>query len=241
MFGEKKTESDRGNELPVWQTDKYKESKQKAIEIIESGKYGVSEGDFWILMRPNKSRSKMIYSGLIISHNGCLKINDTLSSRFNPDCVSVDKQGYADSLVFAYSSAEQGLYEVGEVSRANCQNDYPYAMAFKRLFDRVVLKLSKLAFAGIYSDSESEEFAPPDEPQAQSSPILTGKTAAWIAKIRKTGWSDEKLDKASMKKYGVPLCRLSEKQLKEVCDAIKVEAIPLPWEGADGTLAGNPD
>ena len=42
---------------------------------------------------------------------------------------------------------------------SNCQNDYPYAMAYKRLFDRVVLKLSKLAYSGIYSDSESEEFS----------------------------------------------------------------------------------
>ena len=31
-------------------------------------------------------------------------------------------------------------------------------MAFKRLFDRVVLKLSKLAYSGVYSDSESDEF-----------------------------------------------------------------------------------
>ena len=31
-------------------------------------------------------------------------------------------------------------------------------MAFKRCFDRVVLKNSKLAFAGVYSDSEADEF-----------------------------------------------------------------------------------
>ena len=32
-------------------------------------------------------------------------------------------------------------------------------MAYKRLFDRVVLKNSKLAYAGVYSDNEAEEFA----------------------------------------------------------------------------------
>ena len=34
-------------------------------------------------------------------------------------------------------------------------------MAFKRLFDRVVLKLSKLAYAGIYGEDEADEFRDP--------------------------------------------------------------------------------
>ena len=104
---------------------------------------------------------KMAYTGLIISHNGCLKINDALESKFDPTCVSVDKDGFGGSLVYTYCNYEQGIYEVGEVSKGNCKNEYPYAMAFKRLFDRVVLKLSKLAYAGIYSDSEADEFKDP--------------------------------------------------------------------------------
>lgn len=154
-----------GKNLPVWETPNYKAAKQKAIEIIESGKYGVKESDFWILMNATKNE-KMAYTGLIISHNGCLKINDSLESKFNPDCVSLDKEGYNGSLVYSYCNSEQGIFEVGEVSSKNCKNEYPYAMAFKRLFDRVVLKLSKLAYNGIYSDSESEEFSQqlnPDE------------------------------------------------------------------------------
>lgn len=39
----------------------------------------------------------------------------------------------------------------------NCKNEYPYAMALKRCFDRVVLKLSKLAYVGIMSDSEADD------------------------------------------------------------------------------------
>lgn len=158
-FGEKEMEyhAKFGGEIPVWQSPKFEVARQKAIEIIESGKYGVADADFWILMNATKS-GKMMYTGLIISHNGCLKINDCLASRFDPECVSVDKDGYNGSLVFSYCNAAQGIYEVGEVSAKNCANDYPYAMAYKRLFDRVVLKLSKLAYAGIYSDSESDEF-----------------------------------------------------------------------------------
>lgn len=158
-FGEKPKEysAKHGGEIPVWKSPKYEAAKAKAIEIIKSGLYGVTEADFWILMNATKN-GKMAYSGLIISHNGCLKINDCLPDKFKPECVSIDKQGYRDSLVYSYCCPEQGIYEVGEVSGKNCSNDYPYAMAYKRLFDRVVLKLSKLAYNGIYSDSESDEF-----------------------------------------------------------------------------------
>lgn len=153
-FGEKKEEMG----LPVWQSPKYVQAKAKAIEIIESGKYGLSDSDFWILMNKTKT-DKMAYTGLILSHNGCLKINETLESKFDPSCLSIDKDGYWDSLVYTYCSPEQGIYEVGEVSKKNLPtNAYPYAMALKRCFDRVVLKLSKLAYDNILSDSESEEF-----------------------------------------------------------------------------------
>lgn len=173
-FNEKTKEysTKSGKELPVLQAQKYKQSKAKAIEIIE--KYDdVEDGDFWILMNETKT-GKMMYSGLIISHNGCLKINDHLESKFIPSCVKLDKEGYNKSLVYTYCNDEQGIYEVGEVSQSNCKNSYPYAMAYKRLFDRVVLKLSKLAYSGVYSDSEADEFRRP-EPEItkqQDTPVL---------------------------------------------------------------------
>ena len=168
-FGEKKTEYNAklGKEVEVWQSPKYLEAKKKAIETLESDMYKgiLSEGDFWILMNATKS-GKMAYTGLIISHNGCLKINDALPAdkRFKPSCVQLDKDGYSGSLVYSYSNDDQGIYEVGEVSTKNCTNAYPYAMALKRCMDRVILKSSKLAYSGIYSDSEAEEFKnEPDE------------------------------------------------------------------------------
>lgn len=165
-FGEKAKEKikerqkdgmDKWVELDVYQTPKYKQSKAKAIELIESGKYQLEEGDFWILM--NKGGSKMCYTGLIISHNGVLKINDIIDkeSRFKPECVDIYKDE-GGNIIMRYISQEQGIYEFGEVSQKNCRNEYPYAMALKRLQDRVILKTSKIAFFGIYSDSESEEF-----------------------------------------------------------------------------------
>ena len=160
-FGEKEVESVKNaktgewEEVQVWQSPKYKTSKDKAIEMIESKKYDLTEADFWILM--NKTGTgKMAYTGLIISHNGCLKINDKLDNKVNPKCFSIDKEGYAGSLVYTY--IDDDTYEVGEFNKDNGKNPYPYAMAFKRCFDRVVLKKSKLAFSEIYSEVEADEF-----------------------------------------------------------------------------------
>ena len=185
-FGEKKTEYNAklGKEVEVWQSPKYLEAKAKAIETLESDKYkGVlSEGDFWILMNATKS-GKMAYTGLIISHNGCLKINDALPAdkRFKPSCVTLTETGYKSSLVYTYVNDDQGIYEVGEVSDKNCTNAYPYAMALKRCMDRVILKSSKLAYSGIYSDSEAEEFKnEPDETKevkTEKDPIADARAA----------------------------------------------------------------
>lgn len=164
MFNEKTEEfsAKHGEKIPVWKSPKYAESRAKAVEIIDSKKYGLTEGDFWILMNETKS-GKMGYTGLILSHNGCLKINDNLPAekRYKPECVTINESGWGGSLVFIYCCPEQGLFETGEVSAKNCKNNYPYAMAEKRLIDRVVLKNSKLAFSGIYGEAEADEFKDP--------------------------------------------------------------------------------
>lgn len=181
-FGEKKTENINGKILPVeFITPKYKEARNKAIELLESDKYkGILEtSDFWILVNTYANKTKAMYSGLIISHDGCLKINDVLDEelKFKPECMTLDKEGYNGSLVFTYNCPKQGIYEVGEVSKDNCKNDYPYAMALKRCMDRVILKNSKIAYSGIYSDSEADEFTKRiDEDVVEEKPKTT-KTA----------------------------------------------------------------
>ena len=217
-FGEKTQEysNKQGCDIPVWQSPKYKESKAKAVEILDSGKYGVKPSDFWILMNETK-KGKMAYTGLIISHNGCLKINDALESRFDPSCVTIDKDGFNNSLVYSYCNQEQGIYEVGEVSKSNCKNDYPYAMAFKRMFDRVVLKLSKLSYAGIYSDSEADEFKDPMDDTSEDIPDHEADKAipvceecrGMISPVRKKDgemWGVTDIVKFSKKRFNRQLC-----------------------------------
>tara|TARA_R110002126_G_scaffold67176_1_gene170460 strand:- start:2246 stop:3064 length:819 start_codon:yes stop_codon:yes gene_type:complete len=179
-FGENKEEyhSGQGKKLPVWESPKYKQSKEKAIELIETQKYRLDTGDFWILMNATKT-GKMMYTGLIISHNGCLKINDQLDSKlkFNPLSVSIVKDDGAKDKTMSYINLEQGIYEFGEISPKNCMNDYPYAMVLKRLMDRVILKNSKVGFFGIYSEAESSDFKDTNpESKEEAKPASQGET-----------------------------------------------------------------
>lgn len=167
-FGEKEKEYINGRSIPVeLHTPKYKEAKAKIIKLLESEEYKdvLEESDFWILVNTYSNGTKAMYSGLIISHDGCLKINDHLEEelKFKPQCMSLDKDGYNNSLVYTYCCEEQGIYEVGEVNEKNCRNAYSYAMALKRCMDRVILKNSKIAYWGVYSDSEADEFTKREE------------------------------------------------------------------------------
>lgn len=176
MFGEKDKENIRGVECPVWQTPKYEASRKKAIEMIDKGNYGLVEGDFWILMNTYASGKKVMYTGLILSHNGCLKINDKLDDPFKAEFVKRDVAFDGnDKASVLYEYNDGTLYEVGEASASNCKNDYPYAMAFKRCFDRVVLKKSKLAYSGIYSEVEADEFKERVDDDAETQPRYIDK------------------------------------------------------------------
>lgn len=221
-FGEKKTENINGKTLPVeFITPKYKEARNKAIELLESDKYkGILEtSDFWILVNTYANKTKAMYSGLIISHDGCLKINDVLDEelKFKPECMTLDKEGYNGSLVFTYNCPKQGIYEVGEVSKDNCKNDYPYAMALKRCMDRVILKNSKIAYSGIYSDSEADEFTKRiDEDVVEEKPKTT-KTAT----TKKTSTKTETKQKGG----DLPIRKTQVELIKKLYTA--EELIPL--------------
>ena len=215
MFGEKNSEysNKQGKEVPVWQSPKYLQSKEKALEAMKTYPF-LKEGDFWILMNETKN-GKMAYTGLIISHNACLKINDNLpaADQFKPECVAENQSGYHDSLVYTYCCPEQGLFEVGEVNGKNCKNEYPYAMAFKRLFDRVVLKQCKLAYDGIYSDSEADEF------KEQPDDARTDEPAKAVPLPERDVLTIDQLDEI------LKLCEITGTDLKKIKDRYKVSTV----------------
>ena len=171
----------------TWESPKFLEGKKKAIELIDKTEYGLTEADFWILK--TYSEKTVTYAGLIISHNGCLKINDKLAAeaKFVPSCVSWVRNGAGD-LVLQYLNDKQGLLEFGEASIKNCTNAYPFAMVLKRLQDRVILKNSKIAFSGIMSEVESEEFKRPErEEQEKAAKPANLITEEQIAELEALG------------------------------------------------------
>ncbi len=225
MFNEKTEEFSKkqNKNIPVWQSPKYIEARAKAIELIESKKYGLSEGDFWILMNETKS-GKMGYTGLIISHNGCLKINDNIENKINPNNFKAEINGYNNSLTYTY--CDNDIFEVGEVSRDNCTNAYPYAMALKRCFDRAVLKKCKLAYAGVYSDSEAEEFSGKEDEEEQENKkageqvIDETKVQALKSAVEKKGLTSIQLE-SGLNYFGYN--RIEDIKVKDyirICDAI---------------------
>jgi hypothetical protein len=245
-FGEKETEysTKDGKELPVWKSPKYEQSKKAVIKMLESKEYKdvLDESDFWILMNRTKT-GKMAYTGLIISHNGCLKINDVLPEelKFNPKCVNYYykhkgengcfTENYNDSLIFEYDSSRltgydvdgidhQMIFEIGEVSSKNCTNDYPYAMALKRCMDRVILKNSKLAYSGVYSDSEAEEFIKQEEEPKEETPVKFIKATDKQLDLIKTKYST---DLSSLKNILATLGKkkIDELSVQEASDIIK--------------------
>lgn len=147
-----------GEEAGVWQTPSFIASRDKAIEMIESGKYGLNDSDFWILKTRTRN-GKLAYKSLIISHNGCLKINSKLpeNKQFKSIHLGKPEQSlFGNSVILEYDDGD--LREYGEVSSSNCRSEYPMATLLKRVMDRVILKKSELAYSGIFSEVEAEEF-----------------------------------------------------------------------------------
>lgn len=175
-FGEKEYEKFSGKKIPVIQTAKYIQAKEKVISLLESEQYRnvLGQGDFWILMNFNRDKTECYYSGLIISHDALLKVNDTLDekSKFNEKFCSQPIQcSFKDTeiLRMEYRDPRDGMFEVGEISVTNCKNEYPFAMLLKRTFDRVVKRKAKLSM--VYSDSEAEEFKEPTEEKKEPKAI----------------------------------------------------------------------
>ena len=162
--------------LPTEWGPKYEAARIAADAAIK--KYGLSEDDFWVKKELSPFKDKIVYSNLILSHSGCIKVNNLQPKerQFKPGCVREGKGTQDGGVALIYSSDEQKLFKTGEASPRNSNVSFLYAVAEKRLFDRVVTALSGLYEEGVYGEDEADAFRknrnviPNDEAHDQNSP-----------------------------------------------------------------------
>jgi len=98
----------------------------------------------------------------IISHKGCMVIADKEGIVFSkPEYINTDFEGVVMFGTATISDDEGNKKEVwthGEANTKNCYLPYPYAMAEKRLKDRLTLMVIS-AYGEVYSEIEADEFA----------------------------------------------------------------------------------
>lgn len=183
MFGEKHVDNLWGLNLDVEWTPKYEKAREAAIKAMKE--FSLSEDDFWIKKEFGPFKKSILYTNLILSHSGCIKINQMQpeEKKFIPSCVEELKGTPNGGVAFIYRSDKQGLIKTGEAMPMNVGCSYPYAVAEKRLFDRVVTALAGLYEEGIYGEEESPDFqqpaateTAPAAPAAQPSPVSTVET-----------------------------------------------------------------
>jgi len=123
-------------------------------------KYNLSKDDFWELKRKDKTTGKLVSMypvKWIITHDACEKIAAKENIQFGAPTIYRD----SNQDVAIVGDAKRGnkiIWSTGEASPKNCKAPYPFAMAEKRLKDRLVLKLINAYEYGIYSDSEADNF-----------------------------------------------------------------------------------
>ena len=113
-------------------------------------KYNLDKSDFWEMKFGGKSN-------WIITHDAVEKIADIEKVEFHLPQVFRDNNSNVAFLGEA-SKGDKRVWSTGESSSYNNKNPYNFAMAEKRLKDRLVLKIINAYEYGIYSDVEADDF-----------------------------------------------------------------------------------
>ena len=113
-----------------------------------ASKYKLDDNDFW----RHKQSGKWI-----ITHDAVEKIADIEKIIFHLPQVFRDSNSNVAFLGEA-SKGDKRVWSTGESSSYNNKNPYNFAMAEKRLKDRLVLKIINAYEYGIYSDVEADDF-----------------------------------------------------------------------------------
>lgn len=126
--------------------------------------YGLTKDHFW------QSHGKWI-----ISHDACELIAEQEGIVFHDPQVLVQDHQHVAFIGSAtlpvpsledkpvresdFTRKEKTVWTTGEAAPDNCFNKHVFAMAEKRLKDRLILKLIAVYHLGVYSDAEADDFA----------------------------------------------------------------------------------
>ena len=145
-------------------SDKYEQAEKRITPLIQKGILAAC--DCYISHKTSKEGYD-VWDSLIISHDGCRKIAasellegkriDPKGFRSRESTVGYDAAGRPFICVL-YEYIDEQVFANGESSELNNSFGYPYAMAYKRCYDRAVLEKSGLSELGIHSREESEDF-----------------------------------------------------------------------------------
>jgi len=92
----------------------------------------------------------------VLTHDAVMKIADQEGITF--ELPQIFTEGKAVSMVGVASKGDVKTWATGEANPDNCTAKYYWAMAEKRLKDRLTLKIINAYEYGIYSEEEADEF-----------------------------------------------------------------------------------
>ena len=148
-------------------------------------KYSLDKDDFWQLT--NNSNVWIIKHDAverIAKQEGVMFENPTIVEHSREHCVLLGTAVMHIDEDPPNHKVEEWTF--GEADRkANCHNNYIYAMAEKRLKDRLTLKIVGAYEYGIYSDTEADSFKQSYAEKSMNKPTCSAKQLKEIQKLVK--------------------------------------------------------
>lgn len=125
----------------------------------------------------------------VMLHKACESVASQLGIVFDEPKV-LNVSGDSVAILVTGRIGDSSAWSVGEASPKNNKNAYPWAMAEKRAKDRVILKLARFSEAGVYSDTEADDFKSKGN-QSEESTAISGEQVETLTKLIIDTNSDE--------------------------------------------------
>jgi hypothetical protein len=166
----------------------------------------------------------------VIFHWACERIAASMGIQFEPPVIiDQDTLNKTVTLLVSGKVGDCAEWSFGEVTKGNCQNAYPWAMAEKRAKDRVILKFAGLS-GEVYSEEEADAF--------KSTPAASQKTPkADVSTDDRMDWDDLIEPPAGTVRKNAAQSREVYKLLAEQIDMIHAPEDGAEWAEANaGTI-----